>query len=646
MDDLSQMLVAQLPTAKQDVDVFLALQALTRTNPESACGAILQFLRSASERQAELAKEALISLADRAVVQLEAATLDECPVVAEAAKRALLYLPSNEALPFYLRLGKSKSIDDITTALVAMGRLSTPDVRVPLLKALSHRNLTVRTTAAEALRYQADDSWLPELLEAIRALRLEEAEKKKDYSDTINALCDTFTAKASTANLELLLAGLQDSDSVVRKTCIAALGRVGGEPAVLALIDLLPQPNRGVRYKSCDPTLRDLRCEVVNALGQLGDARAIWPLLAVELSLAAPALGQLNAQEAVQALMAALAETKVPREADDLAKVLAQLAGPGEQQWPRVALQSESLTVRRAAALALYDLAPEDATPHLLNILTQLAPGDAIYVAKALAEQGRPEGLQGLAAALEDDPLHWNASAVAHVCQTLRGAKVQTLLLGLLPDISNQYVDRVCKALAAQGAAVLPALINAAQTSKRDTLYRYTLAIMEIRDPECAEQLAALLLPSNPLRDAAMLALAKMPGDKASAAVSAVLRRADKPADQRYITELLTSVATRDAIPDLLDALAKGHAEAEILDALARIADASTVPALLALLNSTPQRKGVSLASARAALPALLQASDVQDAWVREGLASPGTRLFWLASVKQLDTAIGDTATR
>lgn len=663
MDDLSLKLAEQLPAAQHDVDVFLALQALSRAAPEVALPAIAGFIRSASARQVHLARSALILLAERAPALLVDATLDDHAAVADAAKQALLACPTNEALPFLLRLGKSKSADEVTTALMLLGRISSPEVRAPLFKALSHRTLSARSYAAGSIRTRADESWLPELLEAIRALRREEFEKKKDFSEIIDSLCGTVVDKASAASLPLLLEGLQDHDSVMRKACIIALGRVGDESAVLPLIALLDNPQRGLRYRSGDPSSQDLRQEAAGALGRLGDARAIAPLLQAGAAFSAQALGELKALEAVPELIAALAATKVPRDASDIAAVLARLTGPGEQDWPRVALQSESLTVRRAAALQLLHVAPDEAVPHLLSILSQLQPGDSIDVAGALAAQGLKEGLLGLAAALQDDPHHWNASAVAFACESLQGAEVQALLLQLLPGIRNEYVQRVCNALAAQGAAVLPALIDAARSAKSDVHHRYVVAISGFRQPECAELLAELMLPNNPLRDAASLALAGAPSVKASAALAAALRRGGTPAEERQVAEILATAATREAIPDLLQALAKGYAAEEILDALGRIADASAVPALLDQLTSTHAERRRAAAAALeqiddpqaapallallssekslevvpTALAALLQVSDADDAWVSEGLSTPGTRAFWLASVRHLE---------
>lgn len=659
-EDLSQALAEQLRAATNDVDVFLALlalEALARAAPAVACEAIAAFVRSAPAHQLPLARNALLVLADRAPALLVEATLDEHAAVAEAARQALLSRPSNGALPLYLRMAKSRSVDEACAGLMFLGRISSPEVRAPLFKALGHRSASVRAYAADSIRRHADDRWTAELLEAIGKLRREETDKKKDFGDVIITLCSTVVEKSSKANLDLLIQGLGEADARVRRTCISALGRLGDEAAVVPLIDTFEHPRRGMPL--------ELRMELVRVLGRLGDARAIAPLLRAGVALAAPALGPLNAQQAVPELVAALEQARTPRDASELAEVLAQLDGPGEQQWPRAGLHSASLQVRRAAALQLVHTAPEEAAQHLRGMRAQLPPGDAVSVATALAALGCAEGFAGFAQAMADDPHHWNASAVASACENLRGPQVQALLLGLLPGIRNEYVHNVCKALAAQGAQALPALISAAQAAGDDVQHRYVLALAGFRDPQGAGLLASLMARSNPLRDGAMLSLAATPSPEASAALAAALQQAQTPADAQLIMETLASAATREAIPDLLRGLQADAATAEILDALGRLAEPAAVPALVEQLASpdAQRRQGAATALAQIADPAagqpllklLLQETQLEvaqaamPAWlalgatsdegggaVRDGLGVPGMRAFLLASVARL----------
>lgn len=651
--NLSQSLADQLQSSTKNVDVFLTLEALCLAAPAVAFEAITTFLRSAPANQLPLARNALLVLADRAPALLQNATLDEDAKVADAAKQALMLRPSNDALPLYLRMAKSKSVDEACSGFMFLGRISSPQARAPLFKALGHRSATVREYAATSIHSHADEHWIADLLEAIRTLRREEADKKKDFGEVINTLCSAVIQKSMRSNLDLLMEGLGDADARVRRTCISALGRLGDAAALVPLIETFEHPRRGMPL--------ELRRELVKVLGELGDARAIAPLLRAGVTVAAPALGPLKAQGAVPELMAALERARTPRDASELAEVLAQLEGPGEQQWPRAGLHSASLQVRRAAALQLARAAPEEAAEHLRGMLPQLSSGDAVGVAAALVSMGCAEDFEGFSRALEDDPHHWNASAVAYACKNLRGPQVQALLLDLLPGIRNEYLHHVCAALAAQGADVLPALIGAAQEASDGLRYRYIAALAEFRDPQGAVLLAPLMVRRNPLRDAAMQSLLAMPSAEARAALAAALPLAESPADARLITEALAKAATREAVPDLIRALQADVATEAILEALGRLGDRAAVPALVGQLSSpnARRRQGAAMALgqiadpgagaplvnlllkefhlevAQAAMHAWL-ASGAEDDGALDGLSVPGTRAFLLASARQL----------
>lgn len=649
---LTAALVDTLRVADKDVDALLALEALSRAGSAPAGEAIIAFLRSGSEPY--LAHPALERLARRAPALLIPATEDEHPAVAAAAKHALLREPTDEALPFYLRLLKSRSAEDIATGLASLGRLSSSEVRVPLLKALAHRSPSVRVAAAEAIRRRADGSWVSDLLDAIGALRREEKAKKKDFSTIIESLCSTVVNKAETPQRERLMQGLDDDDARVRRTCIDALGRVGDEAAVTILCQRLDDIGA-----SAPLVWRDA---VVAALGQLGDARAIGPLRRLGAHVTAKALRQLKALEAAPDLVAALEQAKTPRDASELADELARLVGPGDQHWPRVGLSSASLPVRRAAALQLATSDPEAAVAPLRKLLGEVKPGDAIAVAEALVRLGDEQGWEGFSKALADDPHHWNASAVASACANLRGPRAHALLLELLPRISHQYVNDVCQAMAAQGADLLPSLISAA-TAGEGVNPRHTQALSEFRDPAGAALLAPLLLGTHPLRDGAMLSLMKTPDARTSEALVAVLAQATHDEEVERIVETLASVATKAAMPALQDALRRGVAVASVLHAQARLLDdgsrsllieqlasqdeecrSEAAGALLQLADPAAGRplfdlllRETELSVVHTALAAWLKSSTTNDVEVTEGLQAPGTRAFVLAGLRQLE---------
>ncbi|MGA7076917.1 MAG: HEAT repeat domain-containing protein, partial [Halobacteriota archaeon] len=104
--------------------------------------------------------------------------------------------------------------------------------------------------------------------------------------------------------VEPLIKMLNDADSDVCKAAAEALGRIG-EPAVKTLIKVLSDADWGVRESAA----------AADALGRIGDSRAVEPLIRVlsdadshvrESAAAAEALGRIGDSRAVEPLIRAL----------------------------------------------------------------------------------------------------------------------------------------------------------------------------------------------------------------------------------------------------------------------------------------------------------------------------------------------------
>lgn len=194
---------------------------------------------------------------------------------------------------------------------------------------------------------------------------------------------------------------------------------------MIPLVETFENPRHGMP--------QELSTELVKAIGELGDVRAITPLLRAGVAVAAPELGLLEAREAVPELMAALEQARTPRDAEELAEVLAQLEG---------ACRAAVAACRTASSVAAGAPCRRPATgahgvpgsgQHLRAILPELSSGDAVSVAEALVLMGCAEGFKGFAQALAGGPHHRNASAVAYACKNLRGPQAQALLLDCCP---------------------------------------------------------------------------------------------------------------------------------------------------------------------------------------------------------------------
>lgn len=143
------------------------------------------------------------------------------------------------------------------------------------------------------------------------------------------------------------------------------------------------------------------RGEAAVALGRLGDARALEPLLGLlndpqvtVRSDAARALGMLGHRAAVPALTAALGD---PLSA-----------------------------VRSFAARALGELDASAAAPALIELLTDENPRLVVQVAKVLAELGQPAAIEPIAATVRSTP-PWHLWRRHQLKRCLRSLRANTL---------------------------------------------------------------------------------------------------------------------------------------------------------------------------------------------------------------------------
>lgn len=133
----------------------------------------------------------------------------------------------------------------------------------------------------------------------------------------------------------------------VLRNCIEALGRLGDTRAVEPLIELLPRANSGL-----------IDSAVAEALGALGDRRALQPLIKLmkerSCKEAIEALGALGSTQAVEPLIEHLNE---PGRTEAVAAALAMLGDPRAIQPLESALSRETYPpIREAIAAALKKL--------------------------------------------------------------------------------------------------------------------------------------------------------------------------------------------------------------------------------------------------------------------------------------------------
>jgi HEAT repeat protein len=284
------------------------------------------------------AAQALGQLGDaRAAEPLIKTLADQEDYVRGAAAQALGQLGDVRAVePLIKTLADQK--DYVRgAAAAALGQLG--DVRAvePLVNALVDQDNPVRLAVATALRQLGQPHW---------------SQWFKGDDDDFSRLGTSRNARA----FELLIQALSERDWRMHKAAAKALGELGDARAVEPLIKTLAD-------KSC--LIGDVREAAAEALGRLGDTRAVEPLMQSlsghEIAVrkaAAAALGRLGDARAVEPLIKALKEKR-----EDVRETAAMALGQfGDTHAVEALIETVSKlperdwAVRKTAAAALIGL--------------------------------------------------------------------------------------------------------------------------------------------------------------------------------------------------------------------------------------------------------------------------------------------------
>ncbi len=395
-----------------------------------------------------------IQLGDIAVEPLIAMLKYEDKYVRQSAAEALGQIGDKRAVEPLTTALKDKNIDVRRCAASALGEIGTPALE-PLLTAL--KNEGVRRYAAEALgktrsipKTSEDYVWylaargrLPECVPlgdiAVEPL-IAMLKNKFDRSYAAEALGQIGDKRA----VEPLIAVLKDDGENVRRSIFEALqqswNRIAklmfakqpdtdiqnpaeeweqiGTPAVEALIALLGDKDA---RKSAEEAARQighpasklldavLMCEdfryAAGALGQIGDKRAVEPLIAALenediRSYAAKALGQIGDNRAVEPLIATLkSEDKAWRGREFATEALGQIGTPATETLIAAVKDRD---FRSSAAEALGKIGAKRAAELLITALKDESGQVRSSAAEALGNIGDTRAVEPLSGALTD----------------------------------------------------------------------------------------------------------------------------------------------------------------------------------------------------------------------------------------------------
>jgi HEAT repeat protein len=274
-----------------------------------------------------------------------------------AAAEALVKLGSLAVEPLIRTLDDGHSSTRQTVAEI-LGKLGDTRAVGPLIERLQDEEWYVRQAAAEALGKLGDARAVQPLIEAMEAvghaLLLREQAKALFLNQLVADLMPPERLEALRRAAVLVSAGELVG---LGRTTAEALGKLGDARAVQPLIGRLSGADVGVREAAAE------------ALGKLGDARAVQPLIG-RLSgadvgvreAAAEALGKLGDARAVQPLIEAPHSLKA-------AEALVKLGDARGVQRLIEILRTENQFVREAAVEALGKLGDARAVEPLIEAL-------------------------------------------------------------------------------------------------------------------------------------------------------------------------------------------------------------------------------------------------------------------------------------
>jgi len=412
--------------------------------------------------------------------------------------------------------------------------------------------------------------------------------------------------------IEPLKATLRAQDQAVRRSAISALGWIW-------------RLSQLVRLGDDEATLRQ---EAATALGQLGDTRAVEPLIAtlrdedITVRLAATqALGQLDDERAVQPLIEALDDENrnIQRKTVEALQCLASWTIPrliaalqDSNYWFRRRRAAETLAqiresvplieilqhpdrhVRRSAVEALAQQGDPRATKPLIDVLEDNDHYVRRKAAEALGRIGDTQAVQPLIKVLQQDNDWRVRQAAAEAMGYIRHPSVVESLIAALDNDEWPVRWMAAKALGKIGddRAVEP-LIQALE-GDWPAMWTVAEALGQLEQsqerPQSVDSLVAALQSDEDryVQQAAVEALGWI-GEPIQKPLINVLRKGDEKARQRAIAALGQMRDARNLTP-LIEALRdkEFYVHQGALEALVQLGEAAVTP-LIAVLRDDDQ---------------------------------------------------------
>jgi HEAT repeat protein len=252
--------VAEQIAALQDDDWAIreeAAAALGVLRDPRAVGPLIGLLRDTDRAVREAAIGSLRAIGEPSVPVLGLCLSDPQVGVQEAASSVLAAIADERVLEPLIAALRSKDWIVRMHASKALGRIKDRSAINPLIPLLQDKVKAVREEASMALA-EIGDAALSSLLDAL---------KHSEWLVRLHAVEALGRMRSASSVEPLLWVLFNDRDQAVREDVVRALGQVGDARAMEFLITAMKEPG--------------LRPLAVEALGQIGDRRAVPALIAV-----------------------------------------------------------------------------------------------------------------------------------------------------------------------------------------------------------------------------------------------------------------------------------------------------------------------------------------------------------------------------
>ena len=352
--------------------------------------------------------------------------------------------------------------------------------------------------------------------------------------------------------IHALIVALKDKDSDIRRSAAEALGRIGSDKAVDVLITALNDENSGVRG------------HVATALGQIGSDKAIHAFIVALKDedsgirrSAAWGLGRIGSDKAVDVLIAAL--------------------------------NDEDRYVRRSVATALGQIGNDKAVDALIVALND--EDEDIYVrvdvAEALGQIGSDKAIDVLIAALNDEDTYVSGKAREALRRTGTDKAIDVLIAALKNWHSGVRKNAAFELGSIGSDKAVDALITALNDENSSVRWNVVDALGQISSDKAVDVLIAALNDENSsVRGHVATVLGQTGSDKAVDVLISALN--DENSSVRWnVVEALGQTGSDKAVDVLISALNDENYDVSrnAAEALGQIGTDKVVDALIVAVN-------------------------------------------------------------